>query len=162
MPKIALTAALLLSIAACGGGSVSITAAGSTALLPLVEKAALEYQAEHPGVKISVSGGGSRAGIALVAQKAVDLGDSDTPANDPSLVDHDVAIASNGVTHEHLFTNGQPSAQVADFINFIETDTALLRRLNFVPVDEVSSASVESPKRLRCLVPNRKTPVIPR
>lgn len=273
----ALAAGLLLALTACGGGggsssssssaspaaggagaAGSITAAGSTALLPLVKQAAVDYQAKHPDVKISVSGGGSRVGITQAAQKAVDLGDSDIPAeNQPSLVDHQVAVVSfgvvvnpkagvknlttqqirdifsgkvtnfkqaggadqaitiinrprssgtravfvknvmggqepsesgltqdssgtvatmvaqtpgaisylamgyvksgqqvavsiNGVTpsdvnvttgkypywaYEHIFTNGQPSAQVADFINFIKSDTALLKQVHFIPVN---------------------------
>ncbi|HKU67036.1 MAG TPA: phosphate ABC transporter substrate-binding protein [Candidatus Baltobacteraceae bacterium] len=278
----ALAAGVLLALTACGGGgssssssaspgassaggagaSASITAAGSTALLPLVKQAAVDYQAKHPDVKISVSGGGSRVGITQAAQKAVDLGDSDIPAQgEPSLVDHQVAVASFGVvvnpksgvknlttpqiraifsgkttnfkqvggadqaitiinrprssgtravfvknvmggtepsesgltqdssgtvatmvgqtpgaisyvsmgyvkpgqmtavsidgvaptdanvtggkypywSFEHIFTNGQPSAQVADFINFIKSDTSLLRQLHFIPVSEMKA-----------------------
>ena len=276
----AVAAGLLLPIAACGGGggsssssaspaassaasgavaggSGTITAAGSTALLPLVKQAAVEYQSKHPDVKISVSGGGSRVGITQAAQKAVDLGDSDIPApNEPSLVDHQVAVVNfavvvnpksgvknlttaqirdifsgkvanfkqaggsdqaitiinrprssgtravfvknllggqepteSGLTqdssgtvatmvaqtpgaisylaigyvkpgqqvavsidgvaptdanvesgkypywsYEHIFTNGQPSAQAAAFINYIKTDSALLKQLHFIPV----------------------------
>jgi len=277
----AVAAGLLLPITACGGAggssssssaspaassaasgaaagvSGAITAAGSTALLPLVKQAAVEYQSKHPDVKISVSGGGSRVGITQAAQKAVDLGDSDIPAaNEPSLVDHQVAVVNFGVivnpksgvknlttaqirdifsgkvanfkqvggtdqaitiinrprssgtravfvknllggqeptesgltqdssgtvatmvaqtpgaisyvaigyvkpgqqvavsidgvaptdanvqsgkypywSYEHIFTNGQPSAQAADFINYIKTDSALLKQLHFIPV----------------------------
>lgn len=115
---LALTAAgLVLPLAACGGGGqksstttttaaqtqqggagASITAAGSTALLPLVKQAAADYQNSHPNVKISVSGGGSMTGITQAAQKGVDIGDSDVPAkNQPALVDHEVAVVSFGV-----------------------------------------------------------------
>jgi phosphate transport system substrate-binding protein len=70
-----------------------ITVAGSTALLPLVKQAAVDYQAKNPNAKISVSGGGSRVGITQAAQKGVDIGNSDIPAPDePSLVDHEVAV----------------------------------------------------------------------
>jgi phosphate transport system substrate-binding protein len=70
----------------------TITAAGSTALLPLVKEAAAEYQAKHPEVKIAVSGGGSGTGINQVIAKAVDIGDSDILATGhPELVDHRVA-----------------------------------------------------------------------
>jgi phosphate transport system substrate-binding protein len=80
------------SSSAPGSGS-SITAAGSTALLPLVKQAAADYQTKHPGAKISVSGGGSRVGITQAAQKGVDIGDSDILAPEqPSLVDHPVAV----------------------------------------------------------------------
>jgi phosphate transport system substrate-binding protein len=63
-----------------------------------------------------------------------------------------VAVSVNGVaptdanvttgkypywSYEHIFTNGQPSAQAADFINFIKTDTALLKQVHFIPVTEM-------------------------
>ena len=71
----ALGAALLAPTLALA--DVSMSAAGSTALQPLVQAAAEAYQAQHSDVKISVTGGGSRTGLSLVASKAVDLGDSD-------------------------------------------------------------------------------------
>jgi phosphate transport system substrate-binding protein len=71
----------------------SITAAGSTALLPLVKDAAGAYQAANPSVKISVSGGGSGTGINQVAAKAIDIGNSDILApTQPDLVDNKVAV----------------------------------------------------------------------
>lgn len=98
MPNTAQLTALLISAmfiapAAARADSSSITAAGSTALLPLVKAAAESYQIAHPDVKISVTGGGSRVGITQVAAKAVDLGDSDILAKGyPELVDHRVAV----------------------------------------------------------------------
>jgi len=80
------------------GQAGSITIAGSTALLPLIKQAAVDYQSSHGNVKISVSGGGSRVGITQAAQKGVDIGDSDIAAPDqPSLVDHQVAVVVFGV-----------------------------------------------------------------
>jgi phosphate transport system substrate-binding protein len=275
----AFAAGLIVPLAACGGGKSSsttasspgaspaastaagqpgnISVAGSTAMLPLVKQAAVEYQAKHGNVKISVAGGGSRVGITQVAQKGVDIGNSDIPAaNQPSLVDHQVAVVTFGIavnpksgvkilttqqirrifsgavtnfkqvggadqqitlinrprssgtravfvqkilggkeptesgltqdssgtvatmvaqtpgaisyvamsyikpgqqaavsidgvaptdanvsggkypywSYEHMLTNGQPSAQVADFINYVKTDNALLKQLGFMPV----------------------------
>ncbi len=76
----------------------TITIAGSTALLPLVKDAAIAYQQAHPDVKISVSGGGSGSGIAQVAGKAVQIGDSDitAPAH-PELHDNRVAVVGFAV-----------------------------------------------------------------
>ncbi len=54
--------------------SINISAAGSTALQPLVQAAAEAYQSQNSDVKISVTGGGSRTGLSLVASKSVDLG----------------------------------------------------------------------------------------
>jgi phosphate transport system substrate-binding protein len=101
--------AFMLLLAACGSsqsgsatgaagtpGSISIS--GSTALLPLVKQAAVDYQNANPNVKISVAGGGSRVGITQVAQRSVDIGDSDIPAaGEPSLVDHRVAVVTFGI-----------------------------------------------------------------
>jgi ABC-type phosphate transport system substrate-binding protein len=128
-------ALLLLALPACAASETStITAAGSTTLLPLVRAAAADYILTHPDVKITVSGGGSAYGIAQVARNAVDLGDSDVPAKDlPNLVDHLVAV------HEHIFTNGQSSAQVAGFINFIENDALRIRQLHFIPISAMKT-----------------------
>ncbi|HEX5274768.1 MAG TPA: phosphate ABC transporter substrate-binding protein [Candidatus Rubrimentiphilum sp.] len=101
--------ALALLLAACGssqsnsmsgtaGNPGSISISGSTALLPLVKQAAVDYQSAHANVKISVAGGGSRVGITQVAQRSVDIGDSDIPAQgEPSLVDHRVAVVTFGI-----------------------------------------------------------------
>jgi phosphate transport system substrate-binding protein len=70
----------------------SISAAGSTALLPLVKAAAGAYQSTHPGISISVTGGGSGVGIAQVGAKAVDMGNSDIVSSNPDLIDHKVAV----------------------------------------------------------------------
>ena len=72
---------------------VHITAAGSTALLPLLTAAARLYQVEHPDVKLDVSGGGSLTGINKVSVKAVDIGDSDVSAPGHSeLRDNRIAV----------------------------------------------------------------------
>lgn len=255
----ALAAAAMASVAACAGpqGAGGITALGSTALLPLVKQAAIDYQSTHPSAKISVSGGGSMAGLTQAEQKGADIGDSDvTAAGHPELVDHKIAVVSFGIvvnpaagvknlstaqirgiftgkvknwkavggadqgitiinrpkssgtrvvlvqkllggkqptdtgltqdssgtvatmiaqtngavsyltmgyvkpgqqvavsidgvtpsdanvqtgkypfwSYEHMFTNGQPTAEVADFINYVKNDTTLLNRLHFIPL----------------------------
>jgi phosphate transport system substrate-binding protein len=78
--------------------SGTVQVAGSTAMLPLVKEASAAYQAAHADAKISVSGGGSATGIAQVAAKAIDIGDSDiTAPNHPELVDHRVAVVGFAV-----------------------------------------------------------------
>ena len=80
----------------CATGT--LTASGSTALQPLAQKAATDYQAKCPGATITISGGGSGTGLTNVAGGTSDIGDSDVPvtnakAIDPSTVtDHQVAI----------------------------------------------------------------------
>jgi phosphate transport system substrate-binding protein len=99
----ALAAALLLgcsvvTTAVPAYADTTITIAGSTALLPLVKDAANAYQQAHPDVKISVSAGGSGAGIAQVAARAVNIGNSDitAPAH-PELHDNRVAVVGFAV-----------------------------------------------------------------
>jgi phosphate transport system substrate-binding protein len=94
----------------------SLTAAGSTALLPLVKGSAEAFQNAHPDVKISVSGGGSRVGITQVAAKAVDLGMSDILAKGfPDLVDHRVCVIGFSViAHPGIGVSNLSKKQLQD------------------------------------------------
>ena len=79
--------------------SGSITAAGSSALAPLVQQAAQLYMDKNPDLSITVNAGGSGNGLNQIAQKSIDIGDSDLyaieklPADQAkSLVDHQVCV----------------------------------------------------------------------
>ncbi len=118
----ALALAATLAIAACSGGpgattapsasaaaptgtfaptacaTGTITAAGSTALQPLVDAAGKIYTAACPGSTITVNGGGSGTGLTQVSGGSIDIGDSDVTAESKlatpdaaALVDHLVA-----------------------------------------------------------------------
>jgi phosphate transport system substrate-binding protein len=84
--------------ATCTAGS--ITAGGSTALQPVVEKAAKDYGALCPGSTISVQGGGSGTGLSQVAAGTFNIGNSDITVQESkldatqqaSLVNHNIAL----------------------------------------------------------------------
>lgn len=81
---------------ACASGR--ITAVGSTALQPLVDRAGKDYAAACSGAQIQVQGGGSGTGLTQVSEGSAQIGNSDVkaadkldPAKAGELVDHVVA-----------------------------------------------------------------------
>ena len=79
--------------------SGTITAAGSSALKPLVDDAANAFNEKYPDVAITVDAGGSGEGLKQVAEKTVDIGNSDVAAEEKldadqakPLVDHQVCV----------------------------------------------------------------------
>jgi phosphate transport system substrate-binding protein len=106
---------------ACATGS--ITAAGSTALQPLVAKAGTDYQAACAGSTVNVQGGGSGTGLTQVAQGAIQIGNSDVSAESKlaspdaaAVVDH--IVAKQGwvmvVNPDVTGVTGLTSAQATD------------------------------------------------
>lgn len=103
---------------ACETGS--ITAVGSTALQPLVDKAAKAYEQACSGATINVQGGGSGTGLTQALGGGAQIGDSDIaaadklqPADAAKLVDHQVVkqgwvmVANTGVTGVTNLTTDQ-------------------------------------------------------
>ena len=60
--------------------SGTVTAAGSSALLPLAQAAAESFMDANPDCSVVVNGGGSGEGLKQVSQGAVDIGNSDVEA----------------------------------------------------------------------------------
>jgi phosphate transport system substrate-binding protein len=75
----------------------TVTASGSTALLPMVKAAGDQFMQKYPKVTINVTGGGSGTGVKNVADGTSDIGNSDVEAaaefKDKGLKETIVAIA---------------------------------------------------------------------
>ncbi|MDT3426328.1 phosphate transport system substrate-binding protein [Paenibacillus forsythiae] len=105
--------------------SGSILASGSTALQPLVEQVAEKFMEQNNGVDIQVQGGGSGTGLTQVAEKQVDIGNSDVFAEEKlkdadedkakALVDHQVAVvAIAAVAHPDAGVDNLTKQQLVD------------------------------------------------
>ena len=103
----AMTAGLLTG---CGSSSTdssssdlegTITAAGSSALNPLVDEASQKFIEKNPNVSITVDAGGSGEGLKQVSEGTVTIGNSDVSAEEKldadqakELVDHQVCVVT--------------------------------------------------------------------
>lgn len=56
------------------GRSETLTIAGSTTILPIVQATGEEFEERFPGTRVMVQGGGSSAGVEAVATGAADIG----------------------------------------------------------------------------------------
>lgn len=79
----------------------SITAAGSSALKPLVDDAADAFNEKHPDVNITIDAGGSGEGLKQVSEGTVNIGNSDVEASEKldaakaaELTDHRVCVVT--------------------------------------------------------------------
>lgn len=111
---VAVTSAVLLTAAGCGGSDTakkdgksaagskitgSVTVSGSSALLPLAKDAAAKFKVKNPEVSLTLNGGGSGTGLKQVAEGSVNIGNSDVEASKKlpadkakGLVDHKVCV----------------------------------------------------------------------
>jgi phosphate transport system substrate-binding protein len=129
---IVLTSSLLVLLAACAtpfsspsstlSGHIKVD--GSTALQPLVARAATLFEQVYPQVHIDVNGGGSVTGLNDVTAQKVDIGDSDIYADpaiypDPNLTDHLVCV----IPFTMIVSSDVniPNLTMADIVNIFAT-----------------------------------------
>ncbi len=67
---------LLVSAVTCIPKKTGIIIAGSTSVQPFIEKLAEQYMEKHPGISITVQGGGSSAGIIATSSGTCSIGSS--------------------------------------------------------------------------------------
>lgn len=100
--------------------SGTVTASGSSALLPLAQDAAEKFNEKNPDCIITVNGGGSGTGLKQVSDGSVDIGNSDVFAEEKleadaakELVDHKVAtITVAPVVNKNLGVDNLTSEQL--------------------------------------------------
>lgn len=71
--NVALTAIMVLGLAANAVAAEKIIVKGSTTVLPIMQKAAEVFMAQNPGVEIEISGGGSSNGIKALIDGSLDI-----------------------------------------------------------------------------------------
>ncbi len=85
---------------ALSGGMITIK--GSDTMVHMVSNWAEQYMARHPGIQISVTGGGSGTGIAALLNKTTDIAAVSRPMKDKELAQ----AQKNGITpHEYSVAN---------------------------------------------------------
>ena len=111
---------IVTGLAGCGNNGTTsdqnlsgkVSVSGSTTVLPLAAEASSQFMDVHPGVQVSVQGGGSSVGITQLSQGVVDIGMSSRELKPEEqnlgFVDHKIAldvivvITNPGVTVDNL------------------------------------------------------------
>lgn len=137
---LALAGIMAVGVAGCGSSgsgdagkaassklSGTVTASGSSALLPLAKAAADQFKAKNPDVSVTVNGGGSGTGLKQVSDGTVNIGNSDVFAAEKldkdkagQLVDHKVAIVTMATVANKAVTDKVKSltkAQLKDIFS---------------------------------------------
>ena len=100
----------------------TVTASGSTALLPLLKPAQEEFQKKYTKVTVNISGGGSFTGQNQVAAGSVNIGNSDVGLQDSlknsGLVEHKlVGIPFVFIVHPGVAVDSLTQQQYVDIFS---------------------------------------------
>jgi len=91
-----------ISFISCGRGGAgdgrhTITIAGSTSVMPFIEKLAEYFMLDHPDYEIDVQGGGSTAGVQACLNRTVDVGMSSRNLKEDEKALTDITICNDGI-----------------------------------------------------------------
>jgi phosphate transport system substrate-binding protein len=135
---------MLVFLASCGPDSSATEAAsassatyienkGSDTIVNLALAWAEKYQAEHPEVRISVTGGGSGTGIASLINKTVDIANASRKIKDEEMSE----AQSNGVDPvEHIIAR--------DAIAVIVNPKNLVSQLTLKQISDIYSGKIQN------------------
>jgi len=94
----------LISSISCGRGGTgaeedhhTVTIAGSTSVMPFIEKLAEYFMLDHPDYTIDVQGGGSTAGVQACVNRTVDIGMSSRNLKEDEKLLTDIKICNDGI-----------------------------------------------------------------
>lgn len=107
---------------AAKGVEGKVTAQGSTALLPILKVAQEQFESKNPKATINITGGGSFTGMNQVANKAVDIGNSDVDLpkdlDGKGIVDHKVVVIPFVlITNPDVKVSNLTQAQAIDILS---------------------------------------------
>lgn len=99
----------------------TVSASGSTALLPLLKPAQEEFHKKYDKVTVNIAGGGSFTGMNQVAEGAVQIGNSDVNLpedyKNKNLVDHKVVVLPFVfISNKDVSVENLTAAQVVDIL----------------------------------------------
>lgn len=122
----------VVMVAGCGGEKQqdapksagiegTVSASGSTALLPLLKPAQEEFHKKYEKVTVNIAGGGSFTGMNQVAEGAVQIGNSDVNLpedyKNKNLVDHKVVVLPFVfITNKDVAVDNLTAAQAVDIL----------------------------------------------
>ncbi len=129
------------------GASTELLIAGSTTVQPVSELLAEAYMDENPGVKVTVQGGGSGAGISSTEMDIIDIGsaskDVDTVNEHPDLQVHQIGGSAVVVIAGTDITGNATKAEITALYDAVYSDgTVAQSDLPSNIIDAVGSGNI--------------------
>jgi phosphate transport system substrate-binding protein len=95
----------LLMLFSCDGNSRkanndkrhTLTIAGSTSVMPFVEKLSEHFMVDRPNYTVNVQGGGSTAGVQACLNRTIDIGMSSRPLKKEEMLLNEITVCHDGI-----------------------------------------------------------------